>query len=479
MAFANRIIFLIFPICIFPFFLHAEEEKKNKRIELHEDKKLDAEELAFKKEGFYFNALPLFSSDPVRGQGGGIRANLFFNGKKTDEYFEYQPYQYKISSQLFQTNEGVRNYFISLDTPYLFETAFRWKTSLGWDYNPNSQYFGVGEKSLEALTQRPRNQPGYGEFRSANYNDYENTQSLMRPPASSGEIYSKYSDQGYNQYTFNSTTLFNSVDYTFWKAWKWIAANEISKNIIRHSDKGWNPSKDPLLDNSIWETAVPNSDSKLTEDYKEGKIIGYNGGQANYFRTGLAYDTRDFEPDPDSGILVEFNIANVSKRTGSSFNYNKLFFQTKYFYKIFPSVFEELVFATRLAASYSSSGTPFSEIRYMWSVDGPFTGMGGLQTVRGYRQDRFVGTMVGFGSFELRWRFATLTLGDQHFTFSLVPFYDYGRVWDSEKNIGLKGYKFSWGQGLRIIWNQATVILIDVAKSKEDTQMFVDFAHAF
>lgn len=455
-------------------------QEKTKRIDLHEDKRLDEEELAHKKEGFYFNALPLFSSDPVRGQGGGLRTNLFFNGKKTDEYFEYQPYQYKVSSQLFQTNQGVRNYFISLDTPYLFETAFRFKSSLGWDYNPNSQYYGIGEKSLETLKERPRNQPGYGDYDSANYNGYEENQSYRRPAFKPSEIIGvNYSDQGYNSYTFNSTTLFNSIDYTFWKAFKWIGASEISKNIIRHSDKAWSPSKDPLFGDALWETSVPNSESKLTEDFLAGRIKGYNGGQANYFRTGIAYDTRDFEPDPDSGILVEFNIANVSKNTGSSFDYNKLFFQMKYFRKLFPSVFEELVFATRIAGSYSSSGTPFSEIRYMWSVDGPLTGIGGLQTVRGYRQDRFIGTMAGFGSYEVRWRFASLKIGEQEFTFSIVPFYDYGRVWDSEKKIGLQSYKFSYGSGLRIIWNQATVILIDLAKSKEDTQLFIDFAHAF
>jgi hypothetical protein len=57
---------------------------------------------------------------------------------------------------------------IELDTPFLFETAFRWKSSLGWDYNPNSQYFGIGEKSMETLKERPRNQPGLGEYNSAN-----------------------------------------------------------------------------------------------------------------------------------------------------------------------------------------------------------------------------------------------------------------------------------------------------------------------
>nr|PJZ92705.1 hypothetical protein CH379_11715 [Leptospira ellisii] len=449
------------------------------RIPLDEGKRLDPGELAEKKEGWYVTAHPLFSSDPVRGQGGGIRASIFFNGTKKEPYFEYEPYRSKLTVQLFQTNQGVKNHFVQFDSPYIFNTAFRWKSSLGLDYNPNSQYFGIGESSLSPLSYPLRNQPGASRIQNADFGAYEESQSYIRPSRGGSEITPTVSDQGYNQYLFNSTTLFNSVDYTFWKAWKWVVANEISKNIIRHSDGVWNPAKDPLLGGNLWETSVPNGESKLTEDHNAGKIRGYNGGEIVYLRAGIAYDTRDFEPDPDRGILVELNVANVSKKTGSDFNYNKIFFQTKYFHKLFPSVFEELVLATRGALGYTSSGAPFSEIRYMWSLDGPMTGIGGLQTMRGYRQDRFVAPMVGFGSVELRWRFATFKWGDELFTLSLVPFYDLGRVWDSEKNLNLQGYKHSWGSGLRIIWNQATVILIDFAKSREDTQMFLDFSHAF
>lgn len=74
---------IIFSIILF--FYHSiilTAEESTKRIELHEDKKLDKEELAQKREGFYFNALPLFSSDPVRGQGGGLRTNFFLMEKK-------------------------------------------------------------------------------------------------------------------------------------------------------------------------------------------------------------------------------------------------------------------------------------------------------------------------------------------------------------------------------------------------------------
>ncbi|WP_367899121.1 hypothetical protein AB3N61_04605 [Leptospira sp. WS58.C1] len=46
-------------------------------------------------------------------------------------------------------------------------------------------------------------------------------------------------------------------------------------------------------------------------------------------------------------------------------------------------------------------------------------------------------------------------------------------------DISTKGYKFSYGAGLRIIWNQATVILIDYAKSREDSQLFIDIGQIF
>lgn len=97
------------------------------RIPLDEGKKLEPGELAEKREGWYVTAVPLLSSDPVRGQGGGIRASLFFNGKKTDLYYEYEAYRSKLTFQLFQTNEGVKNHFIQFDSPYIY---FKYRVSM-------------------------------------------------------------------------------------------------------------------------------------------------------------------------------------------------------------------------------------------------------------------------------------------------------------------------------------------------------------
>ncbi|MCE9499781.1 MAG: outer membrane protein assembly factor [Leptospira sp.] len=337
-----------------PFFLHA-------------NKKLDPSELAEKKEGWYFTGLPLFTSDPVRGQGAGIRGSLYFNGKKSDPLYEYQPYVYRISTQVYKSSEGVQNHFVSFDTPFIFNSPYRFKVSLGLDDNHHSQYFGIGEQSMKPLSYRDRGQPGGQLYRNANFSEKENSQKYRRPGQTVSE--GPYaSDQFYNQYWFESTTLATSIDKTFWGAFKWVFANEISKNVIRTYDGKISDAYDPVFGetkikeiNSILPT--PNGTTKVTEDQNSGKIKGYHGGQINYFRVGFAYDTRDFEPDPDSGMLAEINFTNVSKATGSGFDYNKIFGQVKLFYMPFPKLFEELVIATRGGVSYTSNGAPFSEIR--------------------------------------------------------------------------------------------------------------------
>src|ERR1700746_3149377 len=56
------------------------------------EKKLSEEDLANKKEGFSITAIPQLSSDPVNGFGYGAEGFLYYNGKKSDPFFDYTPY---------------------------------------------------------------------------------------------------------------------------------------------------------------------------------------------------------------------------------------------------------------------------------------------------------------------------------------------------------------------------------------------------
>lgn len=453
-------------------------------IDLSESKRLSRSELAEKKEGMYITGLPVFSEDPVRGQGYGARGFLYQNGNRKDPYFEFQAYKYRFGAQAYKTTKGAEYYEFTFDSPFLFDTAFRLKTSVSYSTNKNSQYFGIGTSTLKDLTYRERNQPT-GALRSGSFADREDAHTYARPSAP-GSLFPFESDRQYNTYEFKSTTATFSVDQTFWKAFRWIVAPEFSQNVIRTFDYPndriatqsdyFSPGRDPR---NGWGSSFPNGASKLTQDYQAGLIHGFHGGNVNYIHVGLAYDTRDFEPDPDSGVLLEMNYSAASRKAGSDFEFEKFFTQGKFFYMPFPRLFEELVLAGRAGLHYSKGDVPFSEYRYMWSIDGPINGLGGLQTLRGYRQERFIAPMIGFGNLEIRWRFGAFKFWDQLVTLSLVPFYDFGRVWDGYHDIGTRGYKFSYGTGLRIIWNQATVILLDYAKSREDSQFFIDIGQIF
>ncbi len=452
---------------------------------LDESKRLDENELKNKREGWYTTVLPVVSADPVRGNGFGIRANLFNNGEKSSPLFEYQPYVYRIGAQAFKSSGMAESHGLFFDSPYLFGTEIRFKMSLTYDHNPNSQYFGIGESSMKPLSYRTKNSESGELHRNAQFSEREYALEYRRF-SNSPNAPEYVNDRNRNVYDFHSTTLSLMLDRTFKGAFRAIVAPEFSQNIVRTYDykvenlnsqnTHFTRSKDPLTG---WEVQTPNGKSLLTEDLENKKIIGYRGGNVNYLRVGLMYDTRDFEPDPDRGLVAEFNFAKVGKLTASDFEYSKTFLQLKYFKMPIPHYFEELVISSRALVNYTKGNAPFSEYRYMWSADGPINGLGGLQTLRGFRQERFVGPVMGLANLEVRWRFATIKSGEELFTFSLVPFFDTGRVWDKPDNIGFRGYARSYGIGLRMIWNQATVILLDYARSREGSQIFLDFNHVF
>jgi hemolysin activation/secretion protein len=91
---------------------------------------------------------------------------------------------------------------------------------------------------------------------------------------------------------------------------------------------------------------------------------------------------------------------------------------------------------------------------------------------------------MGFANFELRWRVYEVP----GFTFNLSPLIDIGRVWNDLKSVKANawdGYKYSAGLGLRIIWNQSTVIYFEWARSREtggvgnQNNFYLNFGHIF
>ena len=93
------------------------------------------------------------------------------------------------------------------------------------------------------------------------------------------------------------------------------------------------------------------------------------------------------------------------------------------------------------------------------------TGLGGERTMRGYRQDRFIGLVAAGASAEVRWTFAKFGLFQQHFSLQVAPFVDSGRVFH-QVGLSLDDWKISGGAGLRVGYNQSTIVMFDFGASR-------------
>ena len=105
--------------------------------------------------------------------------------------------------------------------------------------------------------------------------------------------------------------------------------------------------------------------------------------------------------------------------------------------------------------------------------------MGGYATLRGFAQNRFVGSAAAFADAELRWTLGETTLFKQHLRFMLVPFFDTGRVFDSARDTTLQDWKFDGGVGFRLAWNIATVVSFDYGLSSEGSMFYMELGHQF
>ncbi len=139
-----------------------------------------------------------------------------------------------------------------------------------------------------------------------------------------------------------------------------------------------------------------------------------------------------------------------------------------------------MVLAARVGIGYTAGNAPFYEYQDQWSSEGSIEGLGGGTTLRGYKQSRFLGRVMQFNNFEIRYKFAQTTFLKQSLAFSAVPFFDVGAVWNDFNSMhNLNNYRYSEGLGLRIAWNVNTILRFDYAVSKEDGQFFFQIGHTF
>ena len=228
----------------------------------------------------------------------------------------------------------------------------------------------------------------------------------------------------------------------------------------------------------------------LYDQYFDWDLIPQNekhGGQINFFKLGLVYDTRDNEPNPGKGIWEEVIIM-----TAPSFFFNKEFSFTKLAvtHRHYLSlVSKKLTLAYRLSYQGTIGGkTPFFSQSYLISSFSTATksdGLGGAKTLRGVLRNRSVGDGILFGNMELRWKFFRTIVLNQNLYIALHGFFDAGQTVQQIKinktfvpepvrslffDQKYDSMHLSYGAGLRIALNENFILAIDygIATDKRD-----------
>ncbi|RME92128.1 MAG: peptide-binding protein [Candidatus Hydrogenedentota bacterium] len=419
---------------------------------------LTKKDLDNKKEGFYLTGLPLLNSDPDTGVGYGARVYFFQNGKKEDPLFAYTPYRHRLFAQFFQTTGGWNYHTIDYDAPYFLDSLFRLRAALVYEKNTNARYFGVGNDTLHNL-QDPSGQQ---------YSKYQDFLDSIRKIDNNGNTNARFTS-----YTFENPLLYVSgerdVAYFAGGVLRPLVAFRLNKyNITDYTGKKVKVDDKDAIQNP----------TLLYYDCVAGKLLGCGGGWDNRLAFGIAFDSRDFEPDPNSGLFTEIMTEIANKAYGADFNYARYTFSQKVYFSPIPDI-ADLVLAWRGVYSFQKGDVPFYALNKLSFTEGNKNGLGGLRTLRGFKSNRFVGKVMALTNFEIRWTMFHAKVIGQDFAFILVPFIDAGRVFNDPKQTSFQGWKYDYGAGLRIAWNQATIIMIDYAMSSEDSGLFINFSHIF
>ena len=458
---------------------------------IHSSKQLSNERLASKKEGWFLTGIPKLGYDPIQGFAVGGDAQVYFNNTKEDPFFAWTPYRLKTTVALTFTQNGKKGLGVKFDAPYFLNT--KWRTRLRFAYadNPNKPYFGIGESALEPLTYV--NPVTGNRTENMMFDDYVDSLKRLRPGiAIKGEDPSLfYTDRRYHWIHYRKFALDLLAERSFLDGnLRVLGGLGLTDLVYTQYDF---EEVQGAVDANGNPVSATNGVTKLTEDYRssltgenndfwsKNNISGYDGGFLLKIKAGLIYDTRDFEPDPSSGSLIEYSLGYSPEWLGSDFNYVRNQFQAMKFIKIMKFMPNENILAGRfMMSSIQGSNVFFREVFDIWSASqGRLGVMGGEDALRGYKKFRFGGMIYGVANIELRSSLFDVTILQQHLAFSAVPFVDAGRVWDNFQDMKIKGAVYSPGVGLRIAWNQSTILRFDYSISKEDRQFFFVFGHMF
>jgi outer membrane protein assembly factor BamA len=404
-----------------------------------------------KPQNRYLTGFPALGWNPETGFIFGGAVQWFDNGPADSPFFRYTPYRQRVAAAVTGSTGGSTSAIIGYDQPYVGDSPWRVRGAGVFEQNKFQNYFGVGESTLGPLTY-----PGS----PLTYDKISDYQDALNQNVG-GQTWARY-----NEYRKTQLGGGVTVERDYWGGW----LRPLLGLQFTHVEVG--DYTGDTVDDAVMQP------TRLFTDNQQGKVIGFGGGWDNALKVGLTFDTRDFEPDPAEGVMLQVASRISTKALGSAFNYEQITFSARGFHNLLGDP-GRLILAGRLTYVMQFGDVPFYSASTIPFTDGDANGLGGHPTLRGFVIDRFVGHAATYANGELRWSFAETRLWKQHLRFMLVPFVDTGRVFDSVGDTTLTRWKVDGGAGLRLAWNLSTIVSFDFARSSEGNMFYMVLGHQF
>ena len=471
-------------LCLLPLVISAQEQQNTKKANVDQSSKKNADivpqkraisekDIARKKEDWYLTGLPLLNFDPVGGVGYGLRVIFFENGTKDNALFDYSPYFHRLYGQAFFTTGGRHFHTLNWDAPYFFRLFSKWfrvRSELNYDDDPTINYYGVGDE-----TARPVH------FVSS---DGQTTRSIQKVDDFQTYIDGFGNSQGntaarYNKVRLLRPTWILSTESDIYYAWGGAVRLTFGLNIQYVNVTDYTNSKFEVAGENR-DGEYTQVDTKLRQDFNAGRIYGVGDSWNNSVKFAISFDNRDFEPDPNRGTFTDFTMEFIPEALGSRLGYSRYNLTSRLYYDPIPG-YEDFVIAARGSYHFViGDRAPFYAQGEVLYSDVLHTSGGGFRALRGYLARRFAGKANALFNLELRWTFWNFPAAfGQQFSLVLVPFIDVGRAFESVALTNAKDWGLSYGGGLRIAWNQATIIFFDYGFSVEGRNFYLNFNHIF
>jgi hypothetical protein len=196
-----------------------------------------------------------------------------------------------------------------------------------------------------------------------------------------------------------------------------------------------------------------------------GSVWGLRKGQfrsVRYMRAGieLEYDGRDHPGQPSKGNLIDFSFIRnigVARSKDLKFNYIRLG------YSQYLNLWRKRILAARLFIQRFNVDHDDDVVTPVYLT----SGLGGLETLRGYRKNRFLDKDLALVSLEYRWPIWRI--------FDAFLFLDEGRVYDEITDSPLfEDWKYSVGAGVRIWSEDGVQLMLLGARSREGTRFYAE-----